>query len=757
MLCGLTAQTTAPAITGRVIDAESGEPLAGATVMLQRDTASTPITGTQTGSDGRYTLEQPALDRFVISIRMIGYETLVRVISASGTVLEANVSLTPRAVGGREVVIRGERELPVDSRVGEVSLRPSFVDQLPAFGGEVDIMRALQLLPGISSATEASTGLYVRGSAPDQNMVLLDGAVVFNPSHLGGFLSTFHTETVDDIRLVKGGFPAEYGGRLASVVDVTTRDGSRDSLRGSASVSLLSSSLALEAPITDDVSFLVSGRRMYLDLLLPLFPFADSIPRYYFHDLNGKLTWWAGEHDKLTLTAYYGRDVMTEAPIDDEDRRNEWGNQVVSMNWIHTLSPEASTTVTGSYSGYTFETDYYRQRFGERPWIYKSQSQMHDFSTTATLTWHPTDEHFFKAGGNITWHSSNASEYRDTRRSDGVRVASVGDGALESAAFVQDQWRILPPLTLDLGVRLSYFASGDYLRPEPRLAIRYDVAGNVRATAAASTTNQYLHLVLRNDIPLPTDVWYLSNDTLLPATGYQLEGGIEVDLFGETMLASVEGYYKQMDDLVEYREVTELDPDIPLEFSFTTGKGTAYGVEFLLQRSIGSLTGWLAYTLSWTERTFPELNNGKPFPPRFDRRHDISAVATYKLDDHWKFSGTWVYGTGQAYTTAVGRFIFDGLRRSVYNRVPMITYTDRNGYRLPDYHKLDLGVTYSTEWLEIPWEFSLYVYNVYNRRNVFAQYYDSERDADRTTRPEIVLRRVTFFPILPTFGIRCRF
>jgi hypothetical protein len=331
--------------------------------------------------------------------------------------------------------------------------------------------------------------------------------------------------------------------------------------------------------------------------------------------------------------------------------------------------------------------------------------------------------------------------------------------SLDAALYGQDEWKITPLLSSNIGTRLYYFEKGNYFRVEPRVALAYNVTEDVQLTGAFSIGNQFLHLITRNDISLPTDVWFPSTKQIKPEEATQYVAGIQTHLFNNEYLFSVEGYYKSMRNLYEYKDTASFSLNVPLESSFTSGSGEAYGIEVFLNKQIGAFTGWLGYTLSWTKRTFPELNNGKTFYPRYDQRHDIQAVLTYRIGESWEFGATWIYATGQAYTMPTGQYGFDeGFQKSYMYGVARTEYSERNGWRLPAFHKLDLNFTHSYSWFGLPWQVSINVYNAYNHHNVFSQWAERDYNAESWNgNAPYVVKQVTLFPIVPTFGLSCKF
>jgi hypothetical protein len=759
-------------VAGIVSDSVSGESVIGATVMLRTDTANTSkniVRGSVANKFGFYSLTNVKPGDYILAVRAVGYRSVAIPITLGGNdeSRRLNIQLAPQDVRGQEVVVEANRSNVGAATVSTVELDPGFIQQLPAFGGEVDIFLALQLLPGVKVVSEISIGLYVRGGSPDQNLILLDGVIVYNPSHLGGFLSTFNSDAIRDIKLIKGAFPAEYGGRLSSVLDMTMREGTKEKISGSAGISLINSRLTVEGPITDNASFMLSGRRMYLDLVLLAAVDPDQAPRYYFYDFNGKVNYRLGENDRIFASGYFGRDVFSGPPAEESNEIGiDWGNATGNLRWMHIVSPELFTNFSAIFTDYQFSTEFSdKDQEGRVRSGFKSISGIRDYMLRAEAQYHPHEDHNIKAGIEVTEHRFRADVTAEIADFPKIERDPSIINALDASVYLQDEWNITPLLIANVGARFYYFQRGDYLRVEPRVSLAYTLQDNLKLKGAFAMGNQFLHMIVRNDIALPTDVWFPSTATVKPSEAMQGVLGIETTLFDNEYLLTVEGYYKKMKNLLEYKDTSVISLDVPLESSFTSGEGEAYGVEVFLNKRVGSFTGWIGYTLAWTQRQFEELNRGRPFYPRYDRRHDVSVVLTYQLGESWEFGATWVYGTGQAYTMPTGQYQYVPIEDnsqdpfgpgsfSVRN-----DYTERNGYRIPAFHKLDLNFTYKYEWFKLPWQFSINIYNAYNHKNVFAQYVDSEYadDGNGNNTERKVMKQFTLFPLIPTFGIGFKF
>ena len=743
-------------IAGTVTEKTSGEYAIGATVGVYTDSIAANdnlVTGTFTNKYGFFSIPDLEMGEYWLFITGIGYEIFQKRIAVKNEDLLLNIQLESKDIRLQEVIVEEERTTET-REISTIQVSPDFVSKMPSIGGEIDVFRTLQLLPGVQQSTELSSGLYVRGGSPDQNLVLLDGVIVYNPTHLGGFLSSFNSDALRDVKLIKGALPAEYGGRLSSVIDLSMKEGTKEDFSGSGALSMISSKLTLEGPINDNSTFMVSGRRMYLDLLLGLSDAAgeeEDYPDYYFYDLNAKVNYKLGENDRIFASGYFARDVF--GFDNDEEFETLWGNSTSNLRWMHIFSPKLFSNFSMIYTDYLFETtltddDNIMNSFN-------SYSQIKDFMLRGNLEYHPGKDHKIKAGMEVTNHQFNVKASTSFEEEFNFDYLSTGEiSTLDAAFYVQDEWNT-GDFTHNLGFRGYYFQEGNYFDIEPRLSSVYQYTDDLSFKASFDIAHQYLHLVTRNDINLPTDLWFPSTKDIKPQKGFQFVLGAEKLLFNGEYLVSVEGYYKDMQNLIEFKDNADFNFGMPDTDQFTFGKGRAYGVELFINRRIGNLTGWLGYTLAWTERKFDELNNGNWFPPRYDRRHDISLAMTYNINDTWELGAAWVYGTGQAYTVPNGTYTINPVNMGGFVN-DEYHYSSRNGYRMPSYHRMDVNFMYKYSWFGLPFEFSINVYNIYNRKNPFTIYIDEEYGYTQE-EVEKKLKKVTLFPIIPTFGLRFKF
>jgi hypothetical protein len=766
-------------VSGIVSEAQSGESVIGVTVLIVRDSSqlgTKPVGGARTNKFGFYSIAGVPQGSYFLVVRGIGYKTFIQPIAVNDVPLRKNIALQNTDVRSQEVSVTAERQAAPTSNISVVQVSTDFIKKMPAIGGEADIFRVLQLMPGIKSGGELSSGLYVRGGSPDQNLVLLDGVIVYNPTHLGGFLSTFNSDAIRDVRVIKGAFPAEYGGRLSSVIDLTMKEGSKEKISGAANISLIASRLTVEGPIAEDLTFMVSGRRTYLDLLVNAvtanLPANQRPPSYYFYDLNAKINYKLSENDRLFVSGYFGRDVLGAAPGSNFDFGIDWGNSTGNLRWMHVVSPELFTNFSAIYTDYQFSTNL----GGNGGFSFNSLSRIRDVMLRGDMQYFPTQEHTIKAGVEATWHNfttlvGSSSEQFNRVLSDPALGLNNSIGSLEAGIYAQDEWNNalgVSGLSANAGLRLAYFQQGTRLLPEPRLSLTYElgeqvVGNNFTLKGAFAIANQFLHLVVRNDLALPTDTWFPSTETILPANATQYVLGAETTFFGNELLVSIEGYYKFMRNLLEYRDDANFNLFAPREQDLTRGTGESYGVEVFINKRAGAFTGWIGYTLSWTTRQFDELNGGRPFAPRYDTRHDIYITGTYKLSDAWEFGATWTFTSGQAFTMPSNQYFFDPSRTYIPANLPQRVsaqptrdftfrgFTERNAFRLPPFHKLDVNITHYFTWFNLPFNLSLSAYNAYNRANPFAWVLQTNTSG----QTEVV--QLSLFPIIPSLALGFKF
>lgn len=767
-------------ITGVVIEADTGEPLPGATVLVEPSNE-----GVATDLDGKFDLEV-ASGVHSFNVRYVGYDAFAEEVELQpGEVVHMTVALKITTL--REVKIEATRQAHLGSaQMGATQLDMELIETLPAFMGEVDLLKSLQLLPGVQAAGEGNAGFYVRGGGPDQNLILIDGAPVYNASHLLGFFSVFNGDAVDDVTLYKGGVPANFGERLASVIDVTQRSGDLHKYKGRGGIGLISSRLTVEGPLAKGKSsFLLSGRRTYIDFLLRPFINEDAAfggSRYFFYDLNGRLDFNLGEGSDLYVSAYAGDDAFGfNSPQTEFTTEVEWGNRIWTAGWKKQFGKRALLSVKGTYTKYQFGFT-----GGQDEFELNVQSNITDYRFQPDVTFY-IGGHRINTGVLYTFHDISPNNSSAVQ---GETVFDLGEQqqfySHEGAAWIADEFDLGERWRIEAGLRISAFQhTGPFNRfvldqngntrdtlafgrgeevafyhgLEPRLQVRYKIDA-ISALKASFTQNyQYIHLANISPLALPTDVWLPSTDLVAPQIGRQWALGYFRNLFDGALEASLEGYYKEMDNLVEYKENTQPQDGVGNnEDNFLTfGRGYSAGLELFLRKVKGKTTGWIGYTLSKTERQFDEINQGRWYPAPFDRRNDLAVVVVHELNEKWSFSTNFIYGTGRPITLPVNGYFIE-------NRLTL-QYGERNSFRMADYHRLDLSATYSTQptrtisdpvtgeviekrkRIQTKWVFS--IYNVYSRLNPYFYYFDNEGRVDENTF-QVTARQVSLFPILPS-------
>ncbi|MGE5351484.1 MAG: TonB-dependent receptor plug domain-containing protein [Acidobacteriota bacterium] len=757
----LHAQELSYTVSGFIKDGTTGEFLSGSSVLIYRDSLSfskPAIRGAISNQYGYFAIPNVSFGRFLIVARRLGYRPLIKELSSGdkGPVIRVDLELEPQDIRLEEVVVKGKKS--ESGEVSSIDVSPGLLSQLPSLSGEIDLFRSLQMLPGLTQNSELSSGLYVRGGSPDETLTLLDGVVVYNPAHLGNFASTFNSDALQNVRLIKGAYPAEYGGRLSSVLDIKLRSGSKDKHKGILGLGLINSHLTLEGPLDENSTYILSGRKMYYDAFQKMTDKNGLAPRYNFYDINSKFSFNASGNDIVSLSALLSRDMIYSSPSNQVNYDIQWQNAIVSLNWSQVLSNSRFSNTSVSYVSYNFKSILDDTTSRVTASDYYSSSELQDVVVKKDVEYYISENNVGKLGLDLSVHNYKLI-YSDVYSE--LIERSLGNEKeimnFEAAVYTQSEWQVSSRLKLNPGIRFYYFNDQKKLKLEPRLSIAYSLTDESTVKGAFSITNQFLHLIVRNDVSLPTDLWYPSTGKVEPSSSRQYVLGVDSYLREKKYLFSVEGYYKDMENLYEFKDNARYNPQSSVVDLFTKGKGEAYGVEFFLNKISGDLSGWIGYTLSWTRRKFDELNAGQIFYPRYDRRHDISVIAAYKISDRLAFGLTWTFATGQGYTLPVSQYQIGSIDLDPNKRV-QYDYTARNAYKLPDYHKLDLNVTYRFYLNELQLETYLNIYNVYDRKNPFA-YYASEVEQP-TAEGTISLPKfhsITLFPFLPTVGVTIKF
>lgn len=767
-------------VSGFVREAGSGELLIGVNIYLPDHK-----TGTVTNTYGFFSLTLPEADSVEIIASYVGYSPQTRKISLLNDA-ELNFDLKSNILLD-EVKVTAERaeRISQSARMSTISVPVAQIKNIPSLLGEKDVFKVLQLMPGVQKGSEGSSGLYIRGGGPDQNLIILDDAIVYNASHLFGFFSLFNGDALKSIELTKGGFPARFGGRLSSVLEMNMKEGNKEKWHGEGGIGLISSRLTLEGPlIKNKSSILLSGRRTYADIILkPIIKaMEETNAGYYFYDLNAKINYDFGRKNKLYLSGYFGKDRFYAKYDEDEVKEEaglEWGNATATLRWNHLFNNQLFSNTSFVFSDYKFGITYkLKDPVEDENYYAEYFSGIRDLTIKSDLDYLPSTKHWIKAGGIAILHRFTPYVFIEIDEPINLNKKQKKETyGLESGLYVEDTWQPVSNLKINGGLRLSHFLAGSrqYMFLEPRLSAAWKFNNDYALKASYASMNQYIHMISYTGISLPTDLWVPTTDRVRPQQSRQIAFGAVKDLTIPEISLSIEGYYKTMNHVLGYKEgasFLQLDETgdvrgVNWEDNVTSGKAWSYGLEFLVHKKEGRFSGWIGYTLSWTQMQFDSLNFGKKFYARYDRRHDISLVGTFRLNKHITLSGTWVYGTGNAVTMptsvyyapdhqdilAYGNHWSPGNFLYPYN-YNINDYTEKNNYRMAPYHRLDLGIQFHKQkkWGERIWEIS--VYNVYNRKNPF--FYEINHYTG-SGMSSTVLKQISLFPIIPSFSYSFKF
>jgi len=779
LFCGMICYVCCPAqstftISGYVKDASSGEALIQAAVMVPE-----AQTGTYTNEYGFYSLSLPP-GSYTLQLSYLGYAKQQHHITLSQS-LNLDVELMPEGLQLEEVVIAAEAEDQNVSQVQMSTLKLNIMEvkRMPQLLGEVDIIRSIQLLPGVSTVGEGATGFNVRGGNVDQNLILLDESPVYNSSHLLGFFSVFNADAIKDAKLYKGGIPANYGGRLSSVLDVRQKEGNNKQFSASGGLGLISSRLLLEAPLVKEKgSFMLAGRRSYMDLFLKFSSdSAINSNTLFFYDLNAKLNYSLGQRDRLYLSGYFGNDVFGF----QDAFRFQWGNQTGTLRWNHLFSDKLFSNFTLIYSDYAYKIGVPEgSDSGTDPFDWTSH--IINYNLKADFGYFINPNHTLDFGFSSLLYRFKPGEVDflgENPNFDDFQLEH--EHALESGIYVNHEMNAGEKLQLQLGLRYSLFqnigpglvyqygeglprsegnitdtlqyASRQLIKQygglEPRAALNLRLGSQHALKASYNLTRQYIHLISNTTSATPIDVWKPSGTYIKPAIANQWALGYFRNFGDNAFEASLELYYKTFANLVDYKDGAQLLFNRTLETELLTGKGRAYGLEFLLRKQKGRLTGWLSYTLSRTERKVPGINQGKYYPANYDKTHELTLTANWQLNERWDFSANFAFASGRPITYPDARYTFDGIV------VP--NYSNRNGARTPAYHRLDMAANLNPKkkegkrW-EGSWNFG--VYNVYARKNPYSIFFRQNEDNPQQTE---AVRLSIFATAIPSVTYNFKF
>jgi outer membrane cobalamin receptor len=746
-------------LSGKITDKDTGEDLNGASVMVVE-----LIKGVATNSYGFYSLSLPA-GTYTIRYSYVGYENVEQKLDLNKN-LVMNIEISPSVMALDEVIVSSERDENITSaKQGVEKLNMKDIENIPVLFGEKDILKTIQLLPGISSSAEGSTGFNVRGGSMGQNLILLDEAPLYSSSHLMGFFSVFNSDAIKDVTVYKGGIPAKYGGRASSVLDITMNNGNSKTFSGSGGIGLVSTRLTLEVPILKDkMSFIISGRRTYGDLVARLL-FPENMVRddmkFYFYDLNAKLNYTINDKNRLFLSGYFGKDIFELG----KDIGTGWGNTTGTIRWNHLFSDKIFSNTSLVYSKYD-----YGFVFGQNS--LRLRSGIEDLSLKEDATWYINPENTLKFGINIIFHEFRPGEITSGDTANFETVLS-DKKAFESAIYIQNEQKITSRLSANYGLRFStfnqigpgwfyeynaanepidstWYGKGKAAYPwfgfEPRLSVNYMLSEKSSIKLSYNRMVQYLHLLSNSTAGSPTDVWMPGSNNLKPVFVDHVSAGFFRNFLDNSIETSVEIYYKNMINSSDYEDGADIIFNEHVESQILIGKGRSYGLELYIKKKYGSFTGWISYTLSRTENKIEGINNFSWYPMKYDKTNELSVITIYKLGQRLTISGVWTYATGNAVTFPSGKYILDN------NPVPW--FTERNGYRMPAYHRMDLSLTLNgknRKKFKSSWDLS--VYNLYNRYNAYIISFRESEVVPGST--EAV--KLSLFGIVPSVTYNFRF
>ena len=751
-------------VSGYVRDGATGEELIGANVAIYENGL-----GTITNIYGFYSISlEPGFYTLVYSY--VGYETITKPVRLGEDML-INIELNESALELDEVTISAK---PRNSNItkletGSTQLPIQSIRRIPALLGEVDVIKAIQLLPGVAVTSEGSSGFSVRGGSPDQNLIILDEATVYNASHLLGFFSVFNNDAIKDVKLYKGDIPAAFGGRLASLLDVRMKDGNKRQFSATGGIGTISSRLTLEGPVfSDKVSFLLSGRRTYADVFLPLA--RDPAIRdnsLFFYDLNGKINYTMNDKNRIFLSGYFGKDVFA-----NDFAGMYFGNRTFTFRWNHLFSNKLFSNFTLLNSHYFYDLG---TPEGEIP-FFNWLSFLDDYGAKADFSWYPAPDHTIKFGASSYFHIIKPGEINVKDESENESVSRLeNNNALENGVYLSGESKLLEKLAIRYGLRYSFFHNlgkatiysydkeyivsdsssygrgeifNSYNGLEPRLAANYLINDQNSIKASYSRTIQYLQMASNSTSGTPLDIWFPASPNIKPQVSDQLSLGYFRNFMDNRLETSAEIYYKTMRNAIDFKDHAELLLNPLLEGELRIGRAESYGLELFTRYEGDKLSGWISYTLSKTTRFFDEINRGEPYPAPYDKPHDVSVVASYNITKRMILAANWVYSTGIPYTLPTGRYEVLG------NILPL--YTGRNEYRLPDYHRLDISLTIKgKEKSDKRWEgeWNISIYNAYARKNVWSLNFVQD-DSD----PNITYAEKTYlFSIIPAITYNFKF
>jgi hypothetical protein len=754
LISSVNAQSTV-VVSGSVRDKQTGESLIKAVVRIQE----LPNAGIVSNEYGFYSLSLPK-GNYSVVVSQVGYETLIQKIKLDSSIT-INFSLQTKNVL-KEVVVESSRKNDnlTKAQMGTETINMAAISKVPVIFGEKDLLKTIQLLPGVKSAGEGNSGFFVRGGGADQNLILLDEAPVYNATHLLGFFSTFNSDAIKDATIIKGNSPSQYGGRLSSVLDVKMKEGNNQDYTVNGGIGLISSKVSIEGPLQKNKSsFILSGRRTYADVFLKATEkFKDNI--LYFYDLNAKANYQINAKNKIYVSGYFGRDELGLG----QDFGIDWGNKTGTIRWNKIISNKLFLNTSFIYSDYNYNV---KLKNGETN--FNINSEIKDVNLKQDYTLYTNTQNTLRFGFNTILHNIRPSTFTGTVINS---VAKTGRNGLENAVYLTNNYKATNQLTIDYGMRLSMYTlmGGDvyniyqngvvsssiklapssfgktYANLEPRITTNFRIDDEKSIKAGYARNVQHLHLLSNSVASSPSDQWIGNSYNIKPEIADQISVGYVTKVFKSNFEFTTEAYYKHLQNQIDYKDGAEINTVSDVESVLLYGIGRAYGLELLLKKKEGRLTGWIGYTLSKTERKIEGINENNWYNARQDRTHDISVVGIYDLNERWSISGVFVYNTGDAVTYPTGKYNVQG--QTLYQ------YAARNANRMPAYHRLDFSATYEknkTKRMHGSWNFSLY--NVYGRENAYRISFKD--DPNDPTRTQII--RTALFKWVPSVTYQFKF
>ena len=740
-------------ISGFVKDDATKEALIGASLVNANNK-----TGTTTNQYGFFSLTVSAADTVELIISYQGYKLQAKKITAKENIQLDILLESSSGTLGEVIISSGKNNHNVQkAQMGVMDVPIRAIKNLPVLLGERDIMKIIQLLPGVQGGQEGTSGFYVRGGNLDQNLVQLDEATVYNPNHLFGLFSTFNINAINNVKLIKGGFPAEFGGRLSSILDITMKEGNKKKYQVEGGIGLLSNNLTIQGPIQKNKSsFIVSARRSHINLLLKAFGTAKENLSYKFYDMNAKMNFELGKKDHLFLSFFKGNDIAAYNNVNSLNYTTDFGNSTGTLRWNHLFGSKIFSNTSVIYNDYnlglsTSQNNFYSQLY----------TAVKDITVKTDFTITPDTKHKIKTGFNFTRHQLSPASFSAAipRRGNKLTINKDSINKLNSnemAFYLGDEFDVSNKFSVNYGIRVPLFTTSGktYSFIEPRITTKLSVGPDASIKVSYTRMNQFLHLIPNSTAGLPTDIWVPSSNKTKPQSSTQYALGYFRNFKDNAIETSVEVYYKNMDNQVLFGEGRQLRVNVNLDSLIVSGKGKSYGTEFFIKKNTGKLTGWISYTLSKTTQQFKDLNFGKEFPFKYDRRHNLAVTASYQFTKTWTFSTVFVYSTGAAFTAPTGRI--STLNSGTIFEGNYFVYEGRNNYRLASYHRLDLSVSNNKtvkmfkKHYEREWVFG--VYNAYSRLNPYFVYFEINALTSQPTA-----KQVSLLPIIPGISFNFKF